>query len=112
VRKTDEVREAKEKLRGFADLNPRQQALIAHALRKPDTGYVIAGHQRSHGVTHQTARDDLFDLIRRELLAVGQEGRRYLFHVPADLTRRLQSTAGHRRIKPTAQGDDLPTALL
>ena len=112
VRKTDEVREAKEKLRGFADLNLRQQALIAHALRKPDTGYVIAGHQRSHGVTHQTARDDLFDLIRRELLAVGKEGRRYLFHVPADLTRRLQSTAGHRRIKPTAQGDDLPTALL
>jgi Fic family protein len=112
VRKTGEVREAKEKLRGFAELNPRQQALIAHALRKADTRYVIAGHQRSHGVTHQTARDDLFDLIRRELLVVGKEGRRYIFHVPADLLRRLQSTAGHRRMKPTAQGDELPTTLL
>ena len=112
VRKTDERRGAKEKLRGFAELNPRQQALITHALRKPDTRYVVAGHQRSQGVTHQTARDDLFDLSRRELLAVGKEGRRYISQVPADLTRRLQSTAGRRRTKPPAQGDELPTALL
>ena len=112
VRKTDERRGAKEKLRGFAELNPRQQALIAHALRKPDTRYVVVGHQRSHGVTHQTARDDLFDLLRRELLAVGKEGRRYIFQAPADLARRLQATAGHRRTKPTVQGDELPTALL
>jgi Fic family protein len=111
-RKTDEVRKAKEKLRGFAELNPRQQALIAHALRKPDTRYVVAGHQRSQGVTHQTARDDLFDLSRRELLEVGKEGRRYIFQVPADLTRKLQSTAGSRRTKPPAQGDELPTTLL
>jgi Fic family protein len=111
-RKTDEVRKAKEKLRGFAELNPRQQALIAHALRKPDTRYVVAGHQRSQGVTHQTARDDLFDLSRRELLEVGKEGRRYIFQVPADLTRKLQSTAGPRRTKPPAQGDELPTTLL
>ena len=112
VRKIDEMRGAKEKFRGLADLNLRQQALIAHALRKPDTQYVVAGHQRSHGVTHQTARDDLFDLIRRELLVVGKEGRRYVFQAPTDLARRLQFAAGRRRIKPIAQGDELPTALL
>jgi Fic family protein len=98
--------------RGFAELNPRQQALIAHALRKPDTRYVVAGHQRSHGVTHQTARDDLFDLLRRELLAVGKEGRRYVFRAPTDLPRRLQAPAGRRQARPPAQGDELPTSLL
>ena len=111
-RKINEIREAQEKLRGFAELNPRQQALIAHALRKPDTRYVVAGHQRSHGVTHQTARDDLFDLLRRELLAVGKEGRRYVFRAPTDLPRRLQAPAGRRQARPPAQGDELPTSLL
>ena len=112
VRKINEIRETQEKLRGFAGLNPRQQALIAHALRKPDTQYVVAGHQRSHGVTHQTARDDLFDLLRRELLVVGKEGRRYVFQAPTDLPRRLQAPAGRRRARPPAQGDELPTSLL
>jgi Fic family protein len=111
-RKINEIREAQEKLRGFAELNPRQQALIAHALRKPDTRYVVAGHQRSHGVTHQTARDDLFDLLRRELLAVGKAGRRYVFQAPTDLPQRLQAPAGRRRARPPAQGDELPTSLL
>jgi Fic family protein len=112
VNKTNELQEAKKKLRGLAELNPRQQALIVHALRKPDTRYLITGHQRSHGVTHQTARDDLFDLTRREFLAVGKEGRRYLFRVSKDLSRRLQSIAGPRRIKQTTMSDELPTALL
>jgi Fic family protein len=112
VRKTNELQEAKKKLRGLAELNPRQQAVIEHALRKPDTRYLIAGHQRSHGVTHQTARDDLFDLTQRELLVAGKEGRRYLFRAPQDLPRRLQSIAGPRRTKPTSMSDELPTALL
>lgn len=110
--KTNEAREAQQKLRGFTELNPRQRALIAHALRTPEARYVIAGHQRSHGVTHQTARDDLFDLLRRELLAVGKEGRRYVFRAPTDLPQRLQSPAGRRQAKPPVQGDELPTALL
>lgn len=78
-READSRREAGRKLRSFAELNSRQQALIAHALQHPETTYVIAGHQRGHGVTHQTARDDLFDLVRRGLLAVSREGRIYRF---------------------------------
>ncbi len=82
----EELRRAREQLRGararvpaLAELNPRQQALVAHALRHPGAVYVIAGHQRSHGVTHQTARCDLFSLVRRGLLAVAREGRTYRF---------------------------------
>ena len=82
----DDLRRAREQLRragasvpALAELNPRQQALLAHALRHPGAVYVIAGHQRSHGVTHQTARCDLFSLVRRGLLAASREGRTYRF---------------------------------
>ncbi|MFA5057746.1 MAG: hypothetical protein WC485_06500, partial [Opitutaceae bacterium] len=88
---------AGKKLRGFARLNHRQQALAAHALHNPEARYVIAGHQRSHGVTHQTARDDLFDLARRGLLAVGKEGRIYVFRVPAVL--HPASRGGHDLVR-------------
>jgi len=82
-RTTEQWRNAAEKLPVFAELNPRQQALVAHTLRRPGAVYVIAGHQRSHGVTHQTARDDLFDLVRRGVLSASREGRTYLFRASA-----------------------------
>jgi Fic family protein len=112
ARQTSELQEAGAKFRGFAALNPRQQAMMAHALRAPDARYLITGHQHSHGVTHQTARDDLFDLARRELLTVGKAGRRYFFRVPADLSRRLQATGGRRRVEAVSLSDELPTNLL
>ncbi|MFT3830502.1 MAG: Fic family protein [Opitutaceae bacterium] len=87
--KTAELREAEQCMRGLAELNHRQQALLAHALREPMTRYVIAGHQRSHGVTHQTARDDLFALVERGLLALRKEGRIYTFHAVSDLAEKL-----------------------
>jgi Fic family protein len=111
-RQTRELREAGAKLKGFAGLNSRQQAVMVHALCNPDSHYLIAGHQRSHGVTHQTARDDLFDLERRELLMVGKEGRSYVFSVPSDLLRRLQATGGRRRAATVSFSDELPTNLL
>ena len=100
-------------LPGFAALNRRQQALIVHALRQPGARYVIVGHQRSHGVTHQTARDDLFDLARRELLTVGKEGRTYVFQVAADVAGTLRVVeADHRPAVPVVTFDELPTNLL
>jgi Fic family protein len=110
--KKAERQETSAKLRGFAALNPRQQAVMVHALRAPDTRYLIAGHQRSHRVTHQTARDDLFDLAGRELLAVGKAGRRYVFTVPPDLARRLQAAGGRRRVAEVSLSNELPTNLL
>ena len=99
-------------LPGFAALNSRQQALIAHAIRRPEARYGIVGHQRSHGVTHQTARDDLFDLTRRELLTVGKEGRTYFFQAAADLPRKLRSAVGRRRAAAVVLSGELPTNLL
>jgi Fic family protein len=87
--KKAELRTADECLRGVQDLNHRQQALLAHALREPATRYLIGAHQRSHGVTHQTARDDLFDLVQRGLLVVHKTGRSYTFRAPHDLSEKL-----------------------
>lgn len=112
-RKTEELRETGRRGRGFAQLNQRQQALVAHALRQPDARYVISRHQHSHGVTHQTARDDLFDLVRRDLLTVTRERRVYIFRAAADLPGRIQSVTGRRRApRPAATDEALPTNLL
>jgi hypothetical protein len=112
ARQMSELREAVAKHRGLVGLNPRQRAVMVHALRAPDTRYLIAGHQRSHRVTHQTARDDLVDLAGRELLAVGKAGRRYVFTVPPDLARRLQAAGGRRRVAEVSLSNELPTNLL
>jgi Fic family protein len=112
ARQMSELREAGAKHRGLAGLNPRQQAVMVHALRRPEARYLIAGHQHSHGVTHQTARDDLFDLARRELLAVGREGRRYVFKIPTDLSGRLKAVGGRRRAAEVSLSNELPTNLL
>lgn len=87
--KKRELTTASECLRGVQDLNHRQQALLLHALRVPSTEYLIAAHQRSHGVTHQTARDDLFGLVEQGLLTVRQLGRGYRFRAPNDLGDKL-----------------------
>ncbi len=91
ARKKKELRETAEALHGLKRLNHRQQALISHALREPHTVYLISAHQQSHGVTHQTARDDLFDLVGLGLLSANKEGRRYNFRAPADLGGRISN---------------------
>lgn len=63
------------------DANPRQRALLGHALRKPATEYTIAGHQQRHGIVYDTARLDLQDLARRHLLTKQKRGREFVYVV-------------------------------
>lgn len=91
--KKNELRTASECLRGIENLNHRQQALLMHALRETNTRYMIGAHQRSHGVTHQTAREDLFDLVDRGLMTFSREGRSYVFRAPRDLEDKLAKMA-------------------
>lgn len=100
-----------ERLRGWADFNPRQQALLLHALKTPETEFVIAVHQRSHGITHETARMDLFDLEARGLLVSRREGRAYRFRAVPELSARLSGR--HPAPRPVAASDDaMPVNLL
>jgi Fic family protein len=92
--KKKELRATAETLHGIEGLNHRQKALLAHALREPPTLYLISAHQRSHGVTHQTARDDLFGLVDRGLLLASKDGRRYQFRITPNLGEKIDKL-GH-----------------
>ena len=88
--KSKELRETDVMLRGATELNYRQQALMAHALRKPGARYTIEGHQRSHAIVYETARNDLLSLARIALLEARRSGRAFTFFAPSDLAERLE----------------------
>jgi len=88
-RKAGEVGALRQRLEGIEGLNHRQLALLRHALRHSGFRYSVRTHQNSHGVSHQTARDDLRKLANRGLLIPGKDGRRDIFRVPEDLLKRL-----------------------
>ena len=82
-------------LRNRTDLNHRQLALLAHAVRHPDWEYTTRSHMTSHAVVYATARADLFRLAELSLLDRQKRGRKLnVFRAPPDLearTRRLRS---------------------
>jgi Fic family protein len=86
ARKAREVR-AVERLvpADSSGFNHRQLALLGHAIRAPGQGYTFRSHAGSHGVTHETARNDILPLVKRGLLTQARVGRRYVFTAPPDL---------------------------
>ncbi|MEX2252679.1 MAG: Fic family protein [Thermoleophilaceae bacterium] len=90
-RKVDEVREVEKLLRArVSDFNHRQLALLSHALRTPNQIYTLQSHSASHGVTHETARNDLLPLTERGLLIRTRMGRRHAFSPAEDLPEQLR----------------------
>jgi Fic family protein len=78
------------------ELNPRQLALIRHALENPQARYTVDSHQISHGVTYETARTDLLKLANARLLLQGKSGRRFVYRPAADLRTQLEGAKTHR----------------
>lgn len=74
-------------------LNPRQRVLLAHAMKHPGTAYRIDAHQRSEGISYQTARTDLIGLVELNLFGMVKEGKAFLFFAVPELERRLQLLA-------------------
>lgn len=95
ARKATEMRDAEELVRRASRLrgefNPRQIALLNHALKNPDARYTIDSHRRSHDVTYQTSRTDLLTLAGLGLLEKRKSGRAFVFVPGKDLHKRLQS---------------------
>jgi Fic family protein len=89
-RKSSETSACLDALQKHPELNHRQQALIAHALRHPGFVYNIAGHGARHAVVYQTARTDLLSLGKRGLLTQRKAGRTLVFVAPKDLEARLR----------------------
>jgi Fic family protein len=85
-RKVKEVRDVERLMKASStELNHRQLALLGHALRTPGQHYTFQSHAASHGVTHETARNDLLPLARKQLLQQTRAGRRYVFSAAPDL---------------------------
>lgn len=99
-RKSAEIKKAEDlvnRSRALRDnINPRQLALVNHALRNAEARYTIASHQRSHDVTYETARSDLLRLVELELLQQRKSGRAFAFTPVRNLAGRLQRIARSR----------------
>jgi Fic family protein len=92
--KAEEIREVERLMRdGSAEFSHRQLALLSHATRHPDQIYTLRTHSASHGVTHETARNDLLPLVEKGLLMRHRAGRQHTFTSGPRLADRL--TKGH-----------------
>jgi Fic family protein len=89
--KIEDVREVERLLKGSDRFNHRQLALLSNAMHTPDADYSFQTHAASHGVTHETARNDLLPLVDMGFLNRRRQGRRYTFAAPADLSERLKA---------------------
>ncbi len=93
VTKATQIREAEDliaRARATRDeFNPRQLALLNHALKNPTARYTVESHQRSHGISYQTARTDLLSLARLNILMQKKLSRAFVFDAPEDLRARL-----------------------
>ena len=79
-------------LRNRTDLNHRQLALLAHAVRHPDWEYTTRSHMTSHNVVYATARADLFQLAELGLLERRRRGRKLnVFLTPPGLEARIRA---------------------
>jgi Fic family protein len=92
-RQIKEIQTVERLLKGSAEFNHRQLAVLGGALRNPDESYSFATHATSYDVTHETARTDLTMLAERGLLEKRRMGRRFSFIAPTDLAERLKALA-------------------
>ena len=90
ARKDKELREVEPLLRKGVNLNHRQRALLAHALRHSGAQYSIAPYRREHGVVYQTARQDLLDLEKAGYLRKTRIGHAFRFIASPNLERTLK----------------------
>lgn len=90
-RKVTEVRDVERLMKASStEFNHRQLALLSHAIRTSRAArYTFRSHAASHGVTHETARNDLLPLVAKGLLSQVRTGRRYVFSAAPDLVDRL-----------------------
>lgn len=108
--KTARMQQLERCLRGMADLNHRQQSMLAHALRNPEMRYTIEGHKNSNGVAYQTARTDLLDLVERGLLVAYKRSKALVFRPVTDLQERLPGLAS-APLPTSEQNATLPPGL-
>ncbi|BBP05828.1 hypothetical protein TPL01_07350 [Sulfuriferula plumbiphila] len=86
---TRQLEQTLHSLGSTVDLNLRQLALLAGALKQRSNRYTVESHRRSHNVAYATARADLLALASLGLLEQRKRGRAWEFLAPADLPERM-----------------------
>lgn len=66
-------------LQSHPELNLRQINILKHALSHPGFSYTIQQHKNFHGVTYQTARTDLLDLSKKDMMELIKSGKTFYF---------------------------------
>lgn len=90
-RKIAEIKRTESLIKRSAELNHRQIALLAHALRHPDQMYTVKSHSSSHNIVNQTARTDLLGLESHGLLVRRKMGKAYYFFPVENLAEKLEA---------------------
>ena len=92
ARKSEELTSTRKLLSPKASrFNYRQVSLLEFAIKHPDEYYTVKSHAKSHGVSEQSARNDLYDLQSRKLLERDKIGKEFVWTTPLDLADRIKS---------------------
>ena len=109
ARKAREMRDVQrllDRLVPASVLNYRQVALIVAMRKHPDMLYTIESHRKSHNVSYQTARTDLYTLAGLEVVTMARRGRAFVFAPAEDFDRRLRELADRTGVR----GKQVPAA--
>ena len=98
-RKLQDMQNVEALLQGNRALNYRQLAVLGDAIRNPDTIFTVMSHKKSHKVSHETARQDLYKLRNLGLLEEHKRGRTLEFASIENIQRAL--AALHKRKNQT-----------
>jgi Fic family protein len=111
LRQQQELTEATRLLDQFPGLNHRQVAVVADFLKQPLRHHTVKQHATTHRVTLATARADLFGLVKAGLLTSQKVGRRVVFEINSDITRRLRKAKStfERERQDAEEPTDRPT---
>jgi Fic family protein len=75
---------------GPGAFNLRQVALLQSAMRNPSNYYTAESHMNYHGISKQTARNDLYALENRQLLQRTKIGREFAWVPMPDMLKALE----------------------
>ncbi|WP_198952048.1 Fic family protein [Mycobacterium sp. AT1] len=99
---------------GPGAFNHRQVALLQSATRDPSNYYTAESHMNYHGVSKQTARNDLYDLEERGLLQRTKVQRQFAWSPRPDMLKtleRVQQTEWLSRRQGLVGETDVPSDL-
>lgn len=89
-----ETRAAEQQCAGVANLNPRQHALLAQALKHPAHRHTLREHARAHRLSRQTARNDFNALVTLGYFEEAKSGKTLVFFAVPQSEEKIQLPPG------------------